>query len=125
MIDFIKKGMLAGLGAAAVTKESIEQTLAELVEKGKITQAEAQETAEKMFQQGKHEMDKAKGDFAKGFEEFLAKAQLTPIAEFRRLEARVAALEASLAAHAATPQAHHAAGLNPGGTATGIPSMPH
>lgn len=95
MIDFFKKGMLAGLGAAVITKETIEKTLDELVEKGRISQEEAQQTADKMMEQGRHEFEKLRGDVSKAFDDFLSRAQLTPRSEFAKLEARVAALEAT------------------------------
>ncbi|MGF1450931.1 MAG: phasin family protein [Opitutales bacterium] len=98
MFDLFKKGMLAGLGAAVLTKESVERTLNELVEKGKISQEEAQATADKMMDQGRHEFEQVRSDFAKSFDDMLSRAQLTPLSDFRRLEARVAALEADFAA---------------------------
>ncbi|WOO40176.1 hypothetical protein [Rubellicoccus peritrichatus] len=93
MIDLLKKTMLAGVGAAVVTKESAQKALDELVEKGKISSQEAQEMAGKIVDQGREEFEKTRGEFAKLFDEALAKANLANRKDLEALEARVAALE--------------------------------
>jgi len=45
MIDTFKKTVLAGLGAASVSKERVRDALDVLVAQGKITAAEAKATA--------------------------------------------------------------------------------
>ena len=55
MIDVIKKAILAGVGAAALTKEKTEEALSDLVEKGKLSANDAKEAAKKIADDGKHE----------------------------------------------------------------------
>lgn len=93
MIDLIKKSMLAGIGAAIVTKESAQDTLQEWVEKGKVSTQEAQEMAGKIVEQSKEQYESARGEFAKLFDEALSRAHVATRKDLAALEARVAALE--------------------------------
>ncbi len=94
MIEFIKKTMLAGIGATVVTKEAVEKQLQELVDKGKITTEEAKSTAEKITDQGREEYAKVKTDTEHFIEELLQRGNLITRSQFEELNARVAALEA-------------------------------
>ncbi len=94
MIDLIKKSMLAGIGAAVVTKESAQETLQEWVEKGKVSTQEAQEMAGKIVEQSREEYEKARCEFSKLFDEALARANVASRKDLAALEERVAALEA-------------------------------
>jgi len=96
--DFIKKGMLAGVGAAVVSKETAEKALNELVEKGKISTSEAREMADKIVDQGREEYEKSRDEMQNWFEEMLHRGNVASQKDFVALEARVAALEAKLAA---------------------------
>ncbi len=57
MIDAIKKTLLAGVGAAIITKEKAETALDDLVKQGKITTADARVMAEKIAEQGRKEFE--------------------------------------------------------------------
>lgn len=103
MIDTLKKSLLAGIGAAVVSKEKVEAVLGDLVRQGKVTSAEAREVAEKLVAEGRREaetLSQELGDKLKA-----ALAGIDPRAQQRldALEARVAALEQ--AAASATAQA--------------------
>lgn len=93
MLDIIKKGMLAGIGAAVITKESAEKVLSELVEKGRISTAEAKETAEKLAEQGRREYENASEALQDAFDKMLRKAHVATQAELADLAARVERLE--------------------------------
>lgn len=101
MIDLIKKGMLASVGAAVVTKEGAEKALNELVEKGKISTGEAREAADKIVEQGREEFEKTRGDLDKLFEDMLHRAKFATQSDYVKLEARVTALEVAAAEKAA------------------------
>lgn len=103
MTDSLKKTLLAGVGAAVVSKEKVEAVLGDLVRQGKVTSAEAKEVAEKLVAEGRREAETLRqelGEKLKG-----AFAGIDPRAQQRldALEARVAALEQ--AAATATVQA--------------------
>ncbi len=97
MIELIKKTMLAGLGAAVVTKETVQKSLQELVEKGKLTADEAGKTADSIVEQGKQEFEKAKDEMAKAFDQALNKANVASVTRLEALEKEVAELKAQMA----------------------------
>ena len=93
MIELIKKSFLASLGAAAVSKEAVENQLNQWVEQGKITSQEAQNMAMTIIEQGKNEFENARGEFSKLFNEMLAKANVATRNEIEALEKRLEELE--------------------------------
>ncbi len=95
MIDLIKKGMLAAVGAAVVTKEQAEGLLNEFVDKGKITGEEAKQMAEKIAESGKVEFEKARSEINSRIDEMMQGGVIVTRAEYEALEKRIAALEAS------------------------------
>jgi len=98
MIDLIKKGLMAGIGATVVTKESIESALNDLVEKGKISAADAKETADRIAEAGKKEFESSREDMHAMFNEMIKKAHMVTQEQYTELEKRVTALEKSAAA---------------------------
>ncbi|MEM9026323.1 MAG: hypothetical protein AAGB06_05255, partial [Verrucomicrobiota bacterium] len=60
MIDLVKKTMMAGVGLAVVTKDKVEESLEELVARGKISQEEASNLSSKIVEDGKAQAEKAK-----------------------------------------------------------------
>ncbi|TVR52645.1 MAG: hypothetical protein EA425_04470 [Puniceicoccaceae bacterium] len=96
MLDLIKKTMLAGVGAAVLTKEKAEAALNELVEKGKISAEEARETAARISEDGKKEFDSASKALQKRIEKLVDQVSGKNRERIDLLEARVAALEAHL-----------------------------
>jgi len=95
MIDLIKKGMLAAVGAAVVTKEQAEGLLNEFVDKGKITGEEAKQMAERIAESGKVEFEKARTEINTRIDELLQGGVIVTRAEYEVLEKRIAALEAA------------------------------
>jgi polyhydroxyalkanoate synthesis regulator phasin len=59
MIDLIKKSLLAGVGAAIVTKEKIEASLDDLVREGKVSAADARKMADKVVAEGRKDFHEA------------------------------------------------------------------
>ncbi|MGB0369810.1 MAG: phasin family protein [Opitutales bacterium] len=96
MIDLVKKTMMAGVGLAVVTKEKVEESLEELVEKGKISQEEASNLSDKIVEDGKAQAEKAKGELEGIFTAMLQKANLVTKDQYEALEARVTDLEGRL-----------------------------
>jgi polyhydroxyalkanoate synthesis regulator phasin len=93
MIDVIKKTLLAGVGAAVITKEKVESALGEFVQQGKVSAAEARVMAEKIAEDGKREFETLSHELNEKFRErFVSDAAQTK-ARLDALEARVATLE--------------------------------
>lgn len=93
MIESFKKTILAGLGAAAVTSDRVLDGLDDLVKQGKISAAEARETADRIVEDGKRQFEQASekvGERVRDLGSYLD-------GEYSRklgvLEARIAALE--------------------------------
>ena len=92
MIDSIKKTILAGVGAAVVTKDKVQAGLEDFVRQGKISAADAQAMAEKIARDGRREFENAStklGDTVRD----LASTGDKYLARIECLEARVSALE--------------------------------
>gem|GEM_PF-795345 len=98
MIETIKKAVLAGVGAAAITTEKAEKALGELVEKGKLSATEARDAAKKVADSGKEEFESASETLQGKFEDLLARAGRGQKERIEALETKVAALEERLAA---------------------------
>jgi polyhydroxyalkanoate synthesis regulator phasin len=105
MIDAIKKAMLAGVGAAVLTAEKVEEALSEWVEKGKLSADEAKAMAARIAEQGKVEFEKTSRDVQQAVKELLEKAGVGQKDRIDALEKRLLALEievANLSTHART-----------------------
>lgn len=98
MIDLLKKGMLAGLGATVTTKDTVESILNDLVEKGKLSRDEAKQTADNIVDQSRKEFEDVKGELNKRFVDMLNKGNVATKDDIAALEARVLELEKALAA---------------------------
>jgi polyhydroxyalkanoate synthesis regulator phasin len=106
MIDTFKKTLLAGLGAAVVTKEKVQEGLEDFVKQGRISAAEARAMAEKIAEEGKREFDQASAKLGDKVRDVLASVDGSHLSRIESLEARVAALEGKSAKgtrHSAKP----------------------
>jgi polyhydroxyalkanoate synthesis regulator phasin len=97
MIDLIKKTLLVGAGAAAVTKEKVEETLGEFVRQGKVTATDARLMADKIVEQGRKEFDEACTRLGGKLKDFTAKSEESTQTRLASLEQRVRVLEEKLA----------------------------
>jgi polyhydroxyalkanoate synthesis regulator phasin len=93
MIESFKKTILAGFGAAVVTKDRVQDRLEDFVKQGKITAAEARAMAEKIADEGRVEFDKASAKVGEKARELLSYADGKHKSRVEALEARIAALE--------------------------------
>ncbi|MEM7672972.1 MAG: hypothetical protein AAF212_06490 [Verrucomicrobiota bacterium] len=96
MIDLVKKTMMAGVGLAVVTKDKVEESLEELVARGKISQEEASNLSSKIVEDGKAQAEKAKTELEGLFTSMLQRANLDTKDQYEALEARVTDLEGRL-----------------------------
>jgi len=94
MIETFKKTLLAGLGAAVVTKDKVQAGLEDFVKQGKMTASEAKAVAEKIAGEGRREFDEASGKLGDKFREIVASVSDSKhLDRIEALEARIAALE--------------------------------
>ncbi|GAB1488897.1 hypothetical protein MASR2M8_13450 [Opitutaceae bacterium] len=97
MIDLIKKTLLAGVGAAMVTKDKAEQALQDFVKQGKVSAADARAMAERIAEQGRKEFDEMSGQLSDRIREYSARADAATLTRIAALEQRVQALESRAA----------------------------
>ena len=98
MIDVIKKTLLAGVGAAVITKEKVEDALGDYVKQGKVKADDARIIADKIAEQGRKEFDEMSQTLGTKIKEFAARSDEQTKARVTALEERIRALEAKLAA---------------------------
>lgn len=103
MIDIIKKTLLAGIGAAVVTREKIEGALDEFVRQGKVSSDEARQMADKIAADGRREFDTMSQQLNDLIRERFSRADQKYEDRINALEARVAALEQAKAGAAVAP----------------------
>ena len=96
MIELIKKTMLAGVGATVVTKETVEEQLQALVNKGKITNEEAKKTVERITGEGREEYEKIREETEHFFEDILRKGTLVTKSQLEGLSSRISTIEEKL-----------------------------
>jgi polyhydroxyalkanoate synthesis regulator phasin len=93
MMDVIKKTLLAGVGAAVITKEKVEAALDEFVKQGKVSSSEARSMAEKIAADGRREFESMSKQLTDLIRDGLAREDKKAQDRISALEARVAALE--------------------------------
>ena len=93
MIDTIKKTILAGVGAAVVTKDKAQAVLEDFVRQGKVSAADARAMAEKLAEEARHEFEQVSGKLGDKARDLLAYAEGKYLSRIEALEARVDALE--------------------------------
>lgn len=97
MIDLIKKTLFAGVGAAVVTKEKVEETLHDYVRQGKVKAEDARIIADKIAEQGRKEFEDVSQKLAAKLGEIVSHGGQTNDSRVAELEQRIRDLEAKLA----------------------------
>ncbi len=96
MIDLLKKTLLAGVGAAVITKDKIEGALDDFVRQGKVNASDARIMADKIAEQGRREFDELAGELNTRISGMLDRTNAESQARIAALEERVKILEAKL-----------------------------
>lgn len=100
MIEEFKRVLLLGLGAATTTKDELQAVVKSLVDKGKVTQEEAQEILCDLSKESKKEFqeatEKAKASLQHSMETLLSKVNFATKDDLSALEKRVKKLENKL-----------------------------
>jgi polyhydroxyalkanoate synthesis regulator phasin len=97
MIESLKHTLYAGLGAAVLTVEKVEEGLQDLVKRGKLSAEEAREAAERISNESKDEFKEAKKSAESLFEDLLKKARLARQSDVDALLKRIDSLEKEMA----------------------------
>jgi polyhydroxyalkanoate synthesis regulator phasin len=97
MIDLIKKTLLAGVGAAVITKEKVEDTLDDYVRQGKVKAEDAKIIASKIAEQGRKEFEDVSQTLAAKIQDLASRGGDKTDPRITALEQRIRDLEAKLA----------------------------
>jgi polyhydroxyalkanoate synthesis regulator phasin len=93
MLDLFKNGVFAGLGAAVITRDKIEEKLKRLVDEGKITSEEARRMADELLESGRGQWDEVKSRIAEKLTSGIEPLGLAKRDEVDSLKRRVVELE--------------------------------
>lgn len=105
MSDLLKKAVQLGLGLAVASKEKIEQFADELVAKGELGKSESRDFVNQLMKKGEEQRDEIKGMVREQVAKVLAELDIATRQDLRRLETRIAALEAAERQAPAAPAA--------------------
>jgi len=93
MFETIKKSLLAGLGAAVVTKEKIQKVTGKLVDEGKITTEEAEKLSKDLIESGSKQWEDMQDKISSTVKKAVEGLDLCTRQDFADLARQVDALE--------------------------------
>lgn len=93
MINAIKKTLLAGIGAAVITKDKVEAGLDELVGQGKLSAQDARSLARKLARDGRREFDSLSDTLGEKLHAIALRSAGEAQVQLRQLEARLKKFE--------------------------------
>ncbi|TRM10823.1 hypothetical protein FH966_03295 [Lentibacillus cibarius] len=96
MSDFFKKGFLLGLGVAVSGKEKLEQKLQTLVDKGELTQDQVKSMLHEFTEKGELKTEEWNARSQEQMQELAKDLGLVTKDDIKKLESRMAELEAKL-----------------------------
>lgn len=96
MLDLIRKSLLAGLGAGVITREKAEESVNRLVEQGKLSREEANEFVDKLLNSGNKQWDEIQDGLMKSIHEALDNADVARGKDLKDLAHRVENIEQRL-----------------------------
>jgi len=104
MLELLKTAMLAGLGAAVLTREKVQKLTSEMVEQGRMSAAEAERLAEEILEESKRQAKTVSQWIDEAVNQAVAGLDLVKSSRVAELEAKIATLEARVAALEASPE---------------------
>ncbi|WP_059103653.1 phasin family protein [Shouchella shacheensis] len=96
MRDLLNNVYSLGVGAAAASKEQIERTVNELVQKGEVKRSESNQLVDDLMQRGKEAQADLEDLVQTRVKQFLTSMDVPTKEEVDALKARIARLERSL-----------------------------
>jgi polyhydroxyalkanoate synthesis regulator phasin len=96
MLEFFKKGVLAGLRAVVITSDKVREATRALVEEGKLSTDEAEKLAEELVKSGERQWEDFNGKFQTSMRKLSDNLEVVRKKDFQDLKARVELLEQRL-----------------------------
>lgn len=97
MLELIRKGLLASLGAVVMTKERVEKATKSLVEEGKLSREEADNLAEELIRSGERQWEEIQASLSENIRKAVERVDVARRSELDALKDRVENLEKRLA----------------------------
>jgi polyhydroxyalkanoate synthesis regulator phasin len=97
MLELMKKGLMAGIGAIVLTTEKVQESIRKLVEEGKITTEEGEKLAQDLVKTGERQWEEINTAIAEKSKKWSENVEVVKREEFEQLQARVENLEQQLA----------------------------
>ena len=97
MLELIKKGLLAGIGAVVVTKDKVQEATRSFVHEGKISTEEAEKLAEDLVKSGEHQWEELNARLSERMKKWGDNLDFAREKELQELKARVEMLEERVA----------------------------
>jgi polyhydroxyalkanoate synthesis regulator phasin len=98
MLELLRKGMLAGIGAAVLTRDKILEVTRKMVEEGKISSDEAEKLTEDLVKSGERQWEEINSKFQSSLKGFFDSVEVVRKKEFTDLLARLELIEQRLSA---------------------------
>lgn len=98
MLELLKKGFFASIGAAVLTKEKIEEATRRLVEEGKLSSEESEKLAEDLVRAGEQQWEEINEKTTSTWNKWTESLEFVRKKEFDELKKRVELLEERLTA---------------------------
>ncbi len=96
MMELIKKATLAGVGAAALTAEKVEELAKELIVKGKMTEVEGRKFVDEIQSRAKESKEVLREYAENAVEKAFARVNQAQLAEIKNLQQEVTLLRAEI-----------------------------
>ena len=94
-MDFVKKSMVIGVGLATLTREKVEQTINELIEKGEMSEKEGKDAVDDLMKKSKEVTKGLTEKVEKIVADTLEKLNIPTRKEFLELKEKVKRMEKS------------------------------
>jgi len=96
MLELLKKGMFAGIGAAVLTRDKIREATRKLVKEGRLSSEEAEKLTEDLVNSGELEWEDINSKFQSSLKKISENLEVVRKKEFVDLKTRVELLEQRL-----------------------------
>ena len=93
MLDMLRKGVLAGLGTAVVTRSKMREVMDKLVEQGKLSSDEAEKFTQEMVDAGEKEMEEFRSELESSVRNAVSRLDLAGQRDIDDLRQRLENLE--------------------------------
>ena len=93
MIDLLRKTLLAGIGAAVLTREKVEELVGELVKRGEIASKEGPKLVKELLQESQKVKKELEEKIEEATQKTLKKLRLATRAEIEELKVKLEKLE--------------------------------